>query len=218
MSRPGADESSEVLEVAFQKELSFEERCWYFLRERARHVRRALYLLLAAGLLLALALWLRNICGKRTERRFAALRTPEDRLSFAEEHRSHPLAGLCFLEAADQAYGAKNYAPAVKHYERAQSALKGSIFGGRAALGKAMSLLLSGEAEEGRIALLSTATDMRYPRSVRGAAFYLSAILSLERGKPSKAKQSLAYLVGGDYGETWQEQAKELAKNYHIEL
>ncbi|MDR0728121.1 MAG: hypothetical protein LBF21_00690, partial [Puniceicoccales bacterium] len=171
-----------------------------------------------AGLLLALALWLRDIYGRRTERRFAALRTSEDRLSFAEKHRSHPLAGLCFLEVADRAYQAKDYASAARHYGRARSALKGSIFGGRAALGKAMSLLLGGEAEEGRIALLSTATDMHYPRSIRGAAFYLSAILSMERGKPHKAKQSLNYLVGGDYGETWREQAKELAKNYHLEL
>ncbi|MDR3143662.1 MAG: hypothetical protein LBT57_02330 [Puniceicoccales bacterium] len=218
MSHPGADEPSKVLDIAFQKELPFEEKCWHLLRVRAHHVRRALYLLLSVGIVLPLALWLRDIYGKRLEHRFAALQTPEDRLSFAEKHRSHPLAGLCFLEAADQAYRAKNYSPAAQHYDRAQSALKGGILGGRAALGKAMSLLLGGEAEEGRIALLSAATNMHYPRSLRGEAFYLLAILSMERGKPHKAKQSLSYLVGGDYGEIWQEQAKELARNYQLEL
>jgi hypothetical protein len=209
---------SKVIDVAFKKEISFEERCWFFLREHSRYLTYTLGFLLIAGVIVAVTLWVKDFYGQHVQKRFAALQSQEAKVSFAEHHTSHPLAGICFLESADTAYQAKDYSQAAKYYEQAQAGLKHTVFGGRAALGKAMSLLSSGDKEEGRIALLSTATDMHYPQSIRAEAFYLSAILNIDRGKPHKAKQLLQYLVDGDYGEVWKGQAEELAKNYHLEF
>jgi len=218
MTRRSTDESSKVLDVAFRKEVPWEEKCWFYFREHPGYVTWALGLLVAAGLAVAVTLWGKDLYGRHLQKKFLALQSAEEKLAFAENHHSHPLAGTCFLELADTAYRARDYGLAARRYGQARKALKHSIFGGRAALGEAMSQLSGGEKEEGRIALLSTATDVHYPRSVRAGAFYLSAVLALERGKPHKAKQPLGYLIGGDYGEIWKEQAQKLAEEHHIEI
>jgi hypothetical protein len=209
---------SKVIDVAFEKESSFEERCWFFFRRYSKYWTYAFCFLIGIGLLVAITLWVKELYGQHVRNRFTALQTPEDKIAFAESYTSHPLAGICFLESADAAYQAKDYSSSAKYYEQAQAGLKHTVFGGRAALGKAMSLLANSDKEEGRIALLSTATDMHYPQSIRAEAFYLSAVLNLDRGKPHKAKRLLQYLVDGDYGEIWKGQAEDLAKNYHLEF
>jgi tetratricopeptide (TPR) repeat protein len=212
------DEQVKVLDVAFREEESFEEKCWFFFKEHSKYLTYALCLLVIIGSSVAIVLWAKDLYNRHVQNRFIALQNSEDKTLFAECHPSHPLAGACFLELADAAYQAKDYPLAVKRYEQAQSSLKHSIFGGRAALGKAMSFLSDGDQEEGRIALLSIATDVQYPQSIRAEAFYLSAILAMERGKPHKAQGLLQCLTTGDYGEIWKEQSQELAKSYRIEL
>jgi hypothetical protein len=212
------NDPSKVIDVAFEKKSSFEERCWFFFRKYSRYWTYVLCFLVGIGLLVAMTLWVKELYGRHVENRFTALQTPEDKAAFAESYTSHPLAGICLLELADLAYQAQEYTLAAKRYERAQTGLKYSIFGGRAALGRAMSLWRSGEVEEGRIGLLSAATQVHYPQSIRAEAFYLTAILAMDRGKPHKAKQALQYLANGDYGEVWEKEAQELAKNYRIEL
>jgi hypothetical protein len=209
---------SKILDVAFVNKVSLEEKCWFFFKEHSKCFTYILCLLLALGCIIGLVLWSKDLYGRHIQNRFIALQSPEDKILFAEHHLSHPLAGVCFLELADVAYQAKDYPLAVKHYTQAQVGLKHSIFGGRAALGKAMSLLACGEQEEGRIALLSTATDVQHLRSIRAEAFYLAATLAMDRGKPNKTKQALQYIASGDYGDMWKERAQELAKSYNIEL
>lgn len=218
MVRDDIQEDSKVLDVSFVNKVSFEEKCWFFFKRHSKCFTCILCLLIALGCIIGLVLWSKNLYDRRIQDRFVTLQNPEDKILFAEHHLSHPLAGICFLELADATYQAKDYSLAAKRYAQAQSGLKHSIFGGRAALGKAMSLLACGEKEEGRIALLSAATNIRYPRSTRAEAFYLAAILAMDRGKPNKTKQALQYIVSGDYGDIWKERAQELAKSYSIEL
>jgi hypothetical protein len=218
MVRDDIHKDAKVFDIAFASEVSFEEKCWIFFKKHLRCFAHILCLLIILGSITGIALWSKGFYDRYLQSRFIALQNSEDKLSFAAHHPSHPLAGICFLEAADEAYRAKDYSLAAKYYTQAQRGLKHSIFGGRSALGEAMSRLAGEEKEEGRIVLISTATDVQYPRSIRAEAFCLAAVLAIDRGKPNKAKQALQYIASGDYGDTWKKRAQELAKNYNIEL
>lgn len=141
---------------------------------------------------------------------FQTAETAEERLVFAESNRRFQLAGVAFLDLADDAFQARDYATAAGHYASAQEVLEPGPFRGRAKLGEGLSRLLDGDQAGGRELLQAVASDVNLLDQVRGEAAYHLAVSAWEAQEFSQVRSALDTVLGLSNPGFWRDQALDL--------
>ncbi|MCC5842028.1 MAG: tetratricopeptide repeat protein [Opitutales bacterium] len=138
---------------------------------------------------------------------FLALDSSAARIAFAEEHARHTLAGMTWMHLAAEKYEAEDFTQAAGYYERAGSVLQGSPMADRARLGRAMSLLMLGDAASADEYLEALSLDARVLDSTRAEAAYHQAVMRWEKGDVAAAGESLERIFALDDAAIWEQRA-----------
>lgn len=141
---------------------------------------------------------------------YAAATTTEKLKSFAAQNAGHELAGVAHLRLADEAYAAGNYTQAAASYKTAAETLKKGPLGGRAYLGRAISVLQGGSASEAESLLKAIAADAAQLNSVRAEAYYHLASLAASAGRIDEANKYLEQLTAVEPMGLWAQRAMSL--------
>lgn len=113
-----------------------------------------------------------------------------DRLAkFAEDHSSHPLAGVACLRVADGKFSAGDFKAAATFYQKAAGSLQNDALLGRAKLGLAVSQLNGGDQAGGEAALKALSADSTVFKSVRAEAAYHLASIAAGAGKADEVRK-----------------------------
>lgn len=129
---------------------------------------------------------------------FAAADTLEAKVSFAEAHPDHELAGLAHLQVADVRYDEGRFAEAAESYAASARSFTDPTLVSRALLGQGMSLLRTGQGESGRALLEAVAMDATALDQTRGEAAYHLAVSYWEMGQIEQAIDATGMIQGLD--------------------
>lgn len=141
---------------------------------------------------------------------YAAATTPDKLKAFIAQNPDHTLAGVASLRLADDAYSAGNYADAQTNYQHAGEILKGTVLGGRALVGAAVSKVNLGQASDAEEKLKQIANDASQLKPVRAEAAYHVATLALDAGRADEATKYLDLVSSVDQSGIWAERALAL--------
>lgn len=148
--------------------------------------------------------WNKERVEKAIGAEYAAAGESLDKLrAFTQAHEGHELSGAAFLRIADESYTLGKAAEAVKAYEQAVLALKGSPYGERARLGLAVSQLLAGNKAEGEAGLRSLAEDGSAFKAIRAESAFHLAVVAADAGRPDEARKLCALLLSVDGTGLW---------------
>ncbi len=126
---------------------------------------------------------------------------------FADEHAGHPLAGVAYLQLADQEFEGAEFKLAAAHYAKAASSLKNEVLLGRARLGAAMSEISGGDKTAGEAALKVLGADQSLLKTLRAEATYNLALLAYEAGRADDVKKLVDEIGKIDLGSAWSQRA-----------
>ncbi|MCC5835518.1 MAG: tetratricopeptide repeat protein [Opitutales bacterium] len=141
---------------------------------------------------------------------FQSAVTMEEKLAFAADHRKFQLAGVAYLEVADEVFESKDYSTAADYYAEARAILEPGPFRGRAQLGEGLSLLLSGNAAGGRDLLQGVASDVNLLDQIRGEAAYHLAVSAWEVEDFAQVQAALDTIMSLENPGFWRDQALDL--------
>ena len=134
-------------------------------------------------------------------------------IPFAEKTGSHPLAGLAYLQAADEKFEAEEYAEAATLYENAAGSLEDQAFNGRARIGKGVALALDGKQEEALAHLEEVARDGGNLGITRAEAHYHAASIATELNRPDVARTHIEEAMKLDRSQIWAGRAMALQQS-----
>lgn len=132
---------------------------------------------------------------------------PDKLAAFAAEHASHTLAGVAYLQMADQAYEAGDFKLAAANYAKATGSLTNEVLLGRARLGAAMSQISGGDKQTGEAALKVLGADQALLKTVRAEATYHLALLAYEAGRTDDVKKLVEEVSKIDLTGAWSQRA-----------
>lgn len=135
---------------------------------------------------------------------------PDKLTAFADAHAGHPLAGVAYLQIADQKFSGADYKAATGLYQKAAGSLKNDVLLGRARLGVAMSQLNGGDQATATVTLRGIAADQALLKAVRAEAQYHLAIFAVEAGRADEAKQLIEEIAKTDQMGSWSQRATML--------
>ena len=138
---------------------------------------------------------------------------PEKLAAFAEANPDHVLAGVAYLQLADDTFGRADYKGAVAFYQKAATKLKNEALLGRARLGAAMSQVLGGDTAAGEVALKSVSSDTSLAKGARAEATYHLASLAATAGKADDLTKYIGDLGKIDAAGGWSRRAMLLLSN-----
>ncbi|HKB58294.1 MAG TPA: tetratricopeptide repeat protein [Lacunisphaera sp.] len=142
---------------------------------------------------------------------YAKLTGRTDQLAaFAAANPGHALAGVAYLQVADEKFSNADYKAAAASYQQAAGNLKNEALLGRAKLGLAMSQLNGGDRTAGEAALKALGTDQSLPKNVRAEATYHLASLAAEAGKTAEVKKLVDDVSKIDATGSWSRRATML--------
>lgn len=141
---------------------------------------------------------------------FAEATSTEAKITFAEEHADHRLAGVALLEVADGQFESGEFVAALENYERAKDGLAGTLLEGRAQLGEGMALLLTGERAAGEAVLRSLALNNSLMDQLRAEAAYSLAVSCWEAEDWEGVQSALEIMDGLAAPGMWQFRATQL--------
>lgn len=207
--KPAADERNLVAKRELDKALPPEERIklWWEKNRAALAAGAILALIVVAGFQ-GLRLY-RQAHDNRVQQAWTAIENAADRLAFAEENAGHPLAGLAWLQLADEQYRGDNFAQARDYYRNAVEALSEPVFLGRARLGSAMATAKAGDRESAKTQLETLARDPRGFHAIRAEAAYHRAILAIEERNAEEVERYFDLLTTLRYAEGWLSRLQE---------
>ncbi len=135
---------------------------------------------------------------------YAKLADRTDKLAtFAAANPGHALAGVAYLQVADEKFSNADYKAAAASYQQAAGSLKNEALLGRSKLGLAMSQLNGGDRTAGEAALKALGADQSLPTNVRAEATYHLASLAAESGKIAEVKKLVDDVSKIDTTGTW---------------
>ena len=134
---------------------------------------------------------------------FAEAASLEEKVSFAQTHPDHQLAGLARLQIADARYEEGAYAEAAELYGETAKIFEDANLVSRAVLGQGMSLLHQGSLESGRAVLRTVALDGAALDQIRGEAAYHLAISFWEAGEIESAIEMTDVIIQLDSAPFW---------------
>lgn len=138
---------------------------------------------------------------------------PEQLIAFADSNSDHPLAGVAYLQVADQKFDAADYKGAATLYTKATVSLKNEALLGRAKLGAAVSLIEAGDASGGEAALKAVSADQTLSKAVRAEAAYHLASIAFEAGKTDDVRKLVDDITKIDPAGPWSQRATMLLSN-----
>lgn len=148
---------------------------------------------------------------KEVQAEYAKIATqPEKLAAFAESHAGHALAGLAYLQLADQKFSGGQFKDAAGFYAKAGAALRNDLLIGRARLGAAMSQLNGGDKVAASAALKAVAADAALLKDIRAEAQYHLAALAVVGGNASEAKLAIEEVAKLDQSGAWSQRATML--------
>lgn len=127
--------------------------------------------------------------------------------AFAEAHPGHTLAGVAWLQLADEKFTAGDYKTAAAHYQKAFGALQNEMLLGRARLGAAISLLNGGDQAAGEAALKAISGDVALAKGARAEAAYHLTSLAAAAGKSDEVKKLAEEVTKIDAASSWAQRA-----------
>lgn len=130
--------------------------------------------------------------------------------AFAATNSGHALAGVAYLQMADQKFEAADYKLAATHYLKAAGSLKNEVLLGRARLGAAMSQISGGDMVAGEAALKAVSADQTLLKTVRAEATYHLASLAYQAGKLDDVKKFVDEIEKIDLSGSWSQRAAVL--------
>lgn len=211
MSKPASSPSSS--EAATEKNVTpgFEEKLQQFWNRNQKLVIGLCTVVLLA--IVARGAWDYLAAEKERAlgREFAvASATPAKLKAFAEANGGHELAGVAWLQLADQAYAANKGTEAVTDYQKAAAILKTGPLADRTKLGLAMAQLQAGQTEAGKAALKQLVDTDRIFNGVRVEAAYQLASLAHAAGQSTEVKQLADRIMQIDPASPWAQRAMML--------
>lgn len=141
---------------------------------------------------------------------YQQVETREDRIQFAEDFSKHKIAGVAFLEVADEYFSEKDFGNAAVFYERADKILRDGFFRSRARLGQGISLVLNGQGESGQSLLQAVVNDTSALDQIRAEAAYHLAVIHWESGNFDAVQSSLDIIHSLEMAGFWAFQANDL--------
>ena len=132
---------------------------------------------------------------------------PDRLTAFAETNAGHALAGVAYLQLADQRYEAADYQQAATLYNKAVGNLKNEALLGRARLGAAVSQVNGGDKAAGAAALKVIAADAALLKAVRSEANFHLATLAVEAGRADEARKFIEEITTLDQSGAWSQRA-----------
>jgi hypothetical protein len=141
---------------------------------------------------------------------YTATVTVADKLSFAAANPKHSLGGFAYLEAADQRFADGQHADAAALYAYAETALAGTALAPRARLGRAASLLLSGERAGGMTLFEAIARDGGALEQIRAEAAYHLAVARWQDDDLDGVRHALDMIYALQNAGFWAYRAGEL--------
>jgi hypothetical protein len=141
---------------------------------------------------------------------------PEQLIAFADSNSDHPLAGVAYLQVADQKFDAADYKSAAMLYTKATGSLKNEALLGRAKLGAAVSLIEAGDASGGEAALKAINADQTISQAVRAEAAYHLATIAFEAGKTDEVRKLVDDITKIDPAGPWSQRATMLLSNLSL--
>lgn len=136
--------------------------------------------------------------------------TRGDRIAFADEFSKQAIAGVAYLEVADDFFSEKDFGSAAIYYEKADQILKEGFYRSRARLGQGLSLVLNQQAESGRSLLQAVVNDTSALDQIRAEAAYHLAVIHWENGNFDEVQSSLNIIHSLDMAGFWTFQANDL--------
>lgn len=117
----------------------------------------------------------------RTEAAFSNANTNEKLIAFAQDYPKHQLAGVAYMQLANDEYARGQFKQAASHYVMAREKLAGTPFGERATLGAAVSELIDGDAKNGLADLRAILDNPDMLEVTRAEAGFNLAIYYLQK-------------------------------------
>ena len=140
----------------------------------------AIFAAIALGALVVLGLqtwrYLENRAEQKTRQAFAQAGDRQALTAFAQDNEDHSLAGIAYLQLANEDYNRGEYAQAREHYHLATERLAGTALAGRAAIGAAMAALVGGSEAEGTQALRDILNNPAHQNTTRTEAGHALAV------------------------------------------
>lgn len=138
---------------------------------------------------------------------FAALTTPAQWRAFAAAHAGDRLAGLAYVDVADDAYASGQIASAQEAYEDAIPLLKDDPLQVRARIGEGVCLVQLGQVEAGQTKLRGIFDDKTLLPVARAEAGYQLASIAMSSGHPDDARAMAMQLLSIDAHSPWTQMA-----------
>lgn len=156
--------------------------------------------------------------GSMQEAYVKALGNPAELEAFANDHSGKPLGGVAYVELADKAYAAGDFANAAVLYAKARPALAQTVLQSRAQLGEGISLLKAGKSEEARKLLGQLVENTAALGAVRGQAAFDLVVLEFGENRTDAAKAWLQRIGEIPGAGIWAEQAAGYAAQRGLSL
>jgi hypothetical protein len=135
---------------------------------------------------------------------------PAKLAAFADAHQGHALAGVAWLQLADDKFTARDYSGAVTAYQKAAAEVKNDALLARARLGAAISQVSGADKPAGEAALKALSADTNISKNVRAEAAYHLATIALEAGNAEEVRRLVDQVGRIDAASVWSQRATGL--------
>jgi len=194
----------------------FEDRMWLFWSRQSGNIVR---IILVACLVVigwqGWKLYQAHLVTQLQEEYQAAADGPS-LLAFAQAHADSQFGKLAQIEAADAFYKAGQFKDAAKAYEQAAIAWSGDNNSQRARVGQGLSLLQSGQVDDGKKLLETMANDTQAMENFRAEASFYLAVLAVQAGDLTEASKWTDKIDGFKSATSWISQAKMLTDSVAV--
>jgi len=135
---------------------------------------------------------------------------PAKLAAFAEAHAGHALAGVAWLQLADDKFSSGDFAGAVASYQKAVAGVQNEALQARAKLGAAISQVRGADQIAGEAALKALSTDTNVSKGVRVEATYHLATIALAAGNTDEVRSLVDQATRIDATSAWSQRATGL--------
>lgn len=192
--------------------VSFGDRVWVFCMQHIRVLKQLGIVLVTIALLGVIAVVAHSVSKHSREQAYINAQLSGDIESFARKYPNSPLAGTCFMELGNRAYGQQKFSKAKEYYHRAVNAFGYDVFGGKAEICEGMAQIREGNIDAGENLLRNIGESKKYPGYIRGKALWSLGMNLWGRKETAKAKDLFNKLKICTYSSYWQDRAEKILK------
>lgn len=200
-------------------EADFSDRLWLFWQRNRSVISIAVaaVIVVVAGYFAVQFLKL-HFHGSMQREYVAAQQSPAELEAFAASNSSKPLGGVAYIQLADEAYDAGEFAKAADLYAKSQAGLASTPAFGRALLGQGISLQFAGQTDEARKVLGQLVENTQVLGALRAQAAFDLIVLEISQNQNDAAKAWLKRVTEIPGAGIWAEQAVGYATQHGVTL